>query len=196
MRSLTKPGCAKKPLPPPEALPVVDRADVVVGECHGISEGETTRVLLQPPASLHPHSLLAPRAAPGTSCQSRGYKPLLPARGEHSSCGTSQLYKAGKRKVHEPSTCSAELPVLGPGSPALYPHPCREPPPAPVQCSCLCGPSSPSCCCAPRAPGDCSVTEPPSPAWGSPPARSCAGCHPMALALPCFPQPPAGQQWS
>lgn len=97
--SLTEMVRGEGPLPPlqppapPQALPVVDGADVVVGKCHGVPGGETTTGITAA-THLPPSPLLA-----GTRGRPRG-----PARGYRPSpwcspCGTSRLYKAGKRQA-------------------------------------------------------------------------------------------------
>lgn len=60
MGSLTELVHGEEPLLPLQALPVVDRANVVVGEGHGIPKGDNNKgYCRQPPTSLHPHSWLA-----------------------------------------------------------------------------------------------------------------------------------------
>lgn len=181
--TLTELVHGKGPLPPPQALPVMDGADMVVGECHGVPGGETT-------TGITTATPLPASPAPGTS---RGYNLSLPARGQHSSCGTPGFMRQEKEEqVDEPSPRSGELPH----PPAWHPHPHREPPPAPLQFSCRYsgGASSPWCYCAPQALGGCSAAEPPTPAPGlSTSLQPCRVSPDGHWALLCLPQPLAGQ---
>lgn len=114
MGSVTKLVHEEGPSHPPQALPVVDRADVVVGERHGVpgrwtATGITTATRL--PAFLLPAS---PSAQPQGGVG--GYKPPLSAGGQHSPCGTFQLHKAGKRKARISSSERPPAESPAPGS--------------------------------------------------------------------------------
>lgn len=151
--------------------------------------------LPQPPASLLPAST---RGQPqGPAAGAGGASPrCLPGASAHPVAHPGFTKQQKATQVHEPSPRSRELPLPGPDPPAQYPHPCREPPPAPVQCGCgySCGASSPSCCHAPRALGGCSAAEPPTLALGlSTSLQLCRVSPDGRWALPCFPQPLAGQ---
>lgn len=111
--------CQKAPASP-QALPVVDRADVVVGQCHGISGGKTTTGLPQPPASLHPIPCQHPEQPQGLAARAEGTSLYcLPGASTPPVAPpgfTKQEKQVPERLLHGTPTAGTRFPCLVPPS--------------------------------------------------------------------------------
>lgn len=198
MRSLIKPGCAKKPLLPCRPYQLWTGQIWLLDSAMAYLEERQQQSYHSHPPPCSPFPCQHPEQPQGLAARAEDTDPhCLPGASTHPVAPPSFTKHEKEKQVHEHML--HRTPTAGTR------FPCHVPPSLLRASSCsssvqllLWGLFSIVLLCSTGAGGLLCHRASPACPWhqGSPPAYSCARRHPMVLALPCFPQPLAGQQQS
>lgn len=124
MRCLIKPRCAKKPRLPPRPYQLWTGQMWLLDSAMAYLEARQQQGYHSHPPPCIPIPCQHPEQPQGLAARAEDIQAFTACQGPALLLWHPPALQSRKKKNKCMSTCSAELPLPGPGSPALYPHPC------------------------------------------------------------------------